>query len=158
MAEPTTTRRGGRLDRVFGPEAKQHEVYAEVDALVRSALDGYDVCVLAYGATGAGKTHTMLADEGIVPSAAKAIAAAARDRPAAVPFEARRPARRHVARSPRHSQPPEVRSRYWLRSAPSTVTGTPLRLTPHVHLGCEPGSPCMPPPTRYSLRRRLLFR
>ena len=69
-----------RLDRVFGPEARQQEVYAEVDALVRSALDGYDVCVLAYGATGAGKTHTMLADEGIVPSAAKAIAAAARDR------------------------------------------------------------------------------
>jgi kinesin family protein C1 len=79
-AAPSVKPRRVRLDRVFGPEAAQTEVYAEVDALVRSALDGYDVCVLAYGATGAGKTHTMLGDEGIVPSAAKAIAAAARDR------------------------------------------------------------------------------
>ena len=77
---PCAKPRRVRLDRVFGPEAKQDEVYAEVDALVRSALDGYDVCVLAYGATGSGKTHTMLGEDGIVPSAAKAIAAAARDR------------------------------------------------------------------------------
>ena len=79
-AAPCVKPRRVRLDCVFGPEAAQSEVYAEVDALVRSALDGYDVCVLAYGATGAGKTHTMLGEDGIVPSAAKAIAAAARDR------------------------------------------------------------------------------
>lgn len=79
-AAPAAKPRRIRLDRVFGSDAKQSDVYAEVDSLVRSALDGYDVCVLAYGATGAGKTHTMLGDEGIVPSAAKAIAAAVRDR------------------------------------------------------------------------------
>jgi kinesin family protein C1 len=31
------------FDRAFGPNTKQGEVYAEVDQLVQSALDGYKV-------------------------------------------------------------------------------------------------------------------
>ena len=37
----------------------QSQVFAEVSELVQSSLDGYSVCVMAYGQTGAGKTHTM---------------------------------------------------------------------------------------------------
>ena len=39
--------------------------HAQVRSFVQSALDGFHVSLLAYGQTGAGKTHTMLggADE-----------------------------------------------------------------------------------------------
>ena len=47
------------FDRVFGPDATQSDVYAEVSPLVAGALDGFSACVLAYGQTGSGKTHTM---------------------------------------------------------------------------------------------------
>jgi kinesin family protein C2/C3 len=46
-------------DRVFGPEAAQAEVFAEVAPLVRAVCDGYDACIFAYGQTGSGKTFTM---------------------------------------------------------------------------------------------------
>ncbi len=43
----------------------------QVAPLLQSALDGYNVCLLAYGQTGAGKTHTMMGgrgdDEGVIP-------------------------------------------------------------------------------------------
>ena len=45
--------------------------HTQVRSFVQSALDGFHVSLLAYGQTGAGKTHTMLggADEhrGILP-------------------------------------------------------------------------------------------
>jgi hypothetical protein len=34
-------------------------VYRETEPLILCALDGYNVCVFAYGQTGAGKTFTM---------------------------------------------------------------------------------------------------
>ena len=34
-------------------------MYADVSPLVTSVLDGYNVCIFAYGQTGAGKTFTM---------------------------------------------------------------------------------------------------
>lgn len=41
------------FDRVFGPDSTQEQVFADVAQLVTSALDGYNVCIFAYGQTGA---------------------------------------------------------------------------------------------------------
>lgn len=47
------------VDRAFGPEANEAEVFAEVEPFVQSFLDGYNGALLAYGQTGSGKTHTV---------------------------------------------------------------------------------------------------
>lgn len=62
------------FDHAFGPNSSQEEVYTEaVKPQVGQVLQGARCCVLAYGATGSGKTYTMLGggsgnrtDEGIV--------------------------------------------------------------------------------------------
>ncbi|CBZ56086.1 putative kinesin motor domain-containing protein [Neospora caninum Liverpool] len=50
------------FDRVFGPAATQEEVYVKTTQflLPHVVQDGVHATVFAYGATGAGKTHTML--------------------------------------------------------------------------------------------------
>ncbi|URE31572.1 KISc [Musa troglodytarum] len=66
------TRKEFVLDRVFHPESTQEDVFREVKPILRSALDGHNVCILAYGQTGTGKTHTMEGNNGrpgIVPRA-----------------------------------------------------------------------------------------
>ena len=47
------------LDHIFPPSSTQEDVFAEINHLISSVLDGYNVTVLAYGQTGSGKTHTM---------------------------------------------------------------------------------------------------
>jgi Microtubule binding len=38
-----------QFDRVFGTGVDQAEVYEEVSPLITSCLDGYSVCIFAYG-------------------------------------------------------------------------------------------------------------
>ncbi|KAK9691794.1 hypothetical protein RND81_09G220600 [Saponaria officinalis] len=62
------------FDKVFCQNSTQEDVFVEVEPILRSALDGHNVCVLAYGQTGTGKTFTMegTTDQlGIVPRALK---------------------------------------------------------------------------------------
>lgn len=48
-----------KFDYVFGPEDNQEAVFVQTKPIVASVLDGYNVCIFAYGQTGTGKTFTM---------------------------------------------------------------------------------------------------
>lgn len=48
-----------KFDHIFKPEDNQEAVFAQTSPLVVSALDGFNVCIFAYGQTGTGKTFTM---------------------------------------------------------------------------------------------------
>ncbi|KAJ4296757.1 hypothetical protein N0V90_006805 [Kalmusia sp. IMI 367209] len=54
---------GGRkvfvFDRVFGEDIEQEGVYEYVSESVTSFVEGYNVSILAYGQSGAGKSYTM---------------------------------------------------------------------------------------------------
>ncbi|XP_061348507.1 kinesin-like protein KIN-14S [Gastrolobium bilobum] len=48
-----------KFDHVFRPEDNQEAVFAQTKPIVTSVLDGFNVCIFAYGQTGTGKTFTM---------------------------------------------------------------------------------------------------
>ncbi|KAL8117057.1 hypothetical protein AgCh_023298 [Apium graveolens] len=48
-----------KFDHVFKPEDSQEDVFMQTLPIVISVLDGYNVCIFAYGQTGTGKTFTM---------------------------------------------------------------------------------------------------
>ncbi|MCD7473626.1 hypothetical protein HAX54_015684 [Datura stramonium] len=48
-----------KFDAIFSPQANQAEVFEDTAPLATSVLDGYNVCIFAYGQTGTGKTFTM---------------------------------------------------------------------------------------------------
>lgn len=71
------------FNRVFDPESSQESVFADVEPLVTSVLDGYHATVFAYGQTGSGKTFTMegpTEDPGVNHRAIRHLYAAAADR------------------------------------------------------------------------------
>lgn len=47
------------FDRVFGEDVDQHGIWAYLDESVNAFVQGYNVSVLAYGQSGAGKSYTM---------------------------------------------------------------------------------------------------
>lgn len=52
------------FDHVFDSEAQNVDVYEGcLQTLIKSVMDGYNCSIFVYGATGAGKTHTMLGNE-----------------------------------------------------------------------------------------------
>ncbi len=50
------------FDQVFGgPEGNsQSDVFKDTKHLIMSVVDGYNVCIFAYGQTGAGKVNTLI--------------------------------------------------------------------------------------------------
>ena len=62
--------------QVYGPASKQEDVFKDTKSLMTSVLDGYNVCIFAYGQSGTGKTFTMNGNDelpGLVPRAMIAI-------------------------------------------------------------------------------------
>ncbi|KAM7535266.1 hypothetical protein Aperf_G00000090904 [Anoplocephala perfoliata] len=47
------------FNRVFQDTANQEDIFEEIRPMIASFVDGYNVCILAYGPTGSGKTYTM---------------------------------------------------------------------------------------------------
>ncbi|KAK4983453.1 kinesin-like nuclear fusion protein, partial [Elasticomyces elasticus] len=70
MGNITTQTNAFAFDRVFGPTSQNAAVFEEIQQLVQSALDGYNVCIFCYGQTGSGKTFTMSEPgDGMIPRA-----------------------------------------------------------------------------------------
>lgn len=42
-------------DAVYEPGSSQESVFGDVEPVVTSAMDGYNVCIFAYGQTGMGQ-------------------------------------------------------------------------------------------------------
>ncbi|ONM32818.1 Di-glucose binding protein with Kinesin motor domain [Zea mays] len=53
-----------KFDSVFSPEEDQEKVFEKTAPYAISVLDGFNVCIFAYGQTGTGKTFTMEGIEG----------------------------------------------------------------------------------------------
>lgn len=53
-----------KFDSVFNPEEDQEKVFEKTAPFATSVLDGYNVCIFAYGQTGTGKTFTMEGTDG----------------------------------------------------------------------------------------------
>ncbi|XP_077233526.1 di-glucose binding protein with Kinesin motor domain-containing protein isoform X2 [Tasmannia lanceolata] len=54
-----STKKTFKFDRVYTPKDNQVDVFGDASPMVVSVLDGYNVCIFAYGQTGTGKTFTM---------------------------------------------------------------------------------------------------
>ena len=72
MRQARLKTRGFTFDHSFAPGVSTADVYARTTKfLVNGVIEGYNATVFAYGATGSGKTHTMLgnaASPGLMPS------------------------------------------------------------------------------------------
>lgn len=49
--------------KILDETKTQEDVFHDMSHLLKSVIDGYNVCVLAYGCTGSGKTFTLIGDD-----------------------------------------------------------------------------------------------
>nr|DAD42018.1 TPA_asm: hypothetical protein HUJ06_000248 [Nelumbo nucifera] len=64
------------FDKVFHQGSSQDEVFSEIEPVIKSVIDGYNVCIFAYRQTGTGKSFTMEGkpdSPGVVPRAIEAL-------------------------------------------------------------------------------------
>lgn len=58
------------FDHIFRPDVTNEDILYAVRPIVKLAFEGSNVCVMTYGVSGTGKSHTMIGDEkepGIIP-------------------------------------------------------------------------------------------
>lgn len=62
-----TVLREQEMERIFGPEATNGDVFEELEFLISTGLAGSQCAIFAYGPSGTGKTHTLSAISGAEP-------------------------------------------------------------------------------------------
>ncbi|CAL5339706.1 unnamed protein product [Camellia sinensis] len=64
VLDPWKPQKDGRkvfqFNHVFGQTTTKDEIFKDTQPVIRSVMDGYNVCIFAYGQIGSGKTHTMV--------------------------------------------------------------------------------------------------
>lgn len=50
-------------DNVLGPNEKNEDVFGRIEPFLRLMMAGHETCIVAYGGTGSGKSHTMIGNE-----------------------------------------------------------------------------------------------
>ena len=83
VTDPQGNNKSFEFEKVFTPTSRQEEVFNEVEGMIKSSTDGYNVVILAYGQTGTGKTHTMIGppeDPGVNVRALKTLFQITRDK------------------------------------------------------------------------------
>ncbi|KAI1188875.1 P-loop containing nucleoside triphosphate hydrolase protein [Nemania serpens] len=63
-----TDHRDFNFKRAFGRGESNRDVFDEVSDFAKSAVFGNNACIMAYGATGTGKSYLFLSDDGLVQS------------------------------------------------------------------------------------------
>ena len=126
------------FDRAFPPGASQAEVFEDVSPLVTSALDGYNVCIFAYGQTGARAARARRCPatrqaRARRPRAQKCAIAARAGAPSAGDMPASSAPARGTRRGGPHSLPPARRASLRsaaARAAPLAALGPGRRRAP----------------------------
>ncbi|KJH48236.1 kinesin motor domain protein [Dictyocaulus viviparus] len=59
LTQPSGRKSSESADFVIPMEYTQEEIFLKVSPIITSCIDGYNVCLFAYGHTGSGKTYTM---------------------------------------------------------------------------------------------------
>ncbi|KHJ77710.1 kinesin motor domain protein, partial [Oesophagostomum dentatum] len=59
LAHPSGRKSSEGADFVIPMGFTQEQIFAKVSPIITSCIDGYNVCLFAYGHTGSGKTYTM---------------------------------------------------------------------------------------------------
>jgi cell division septum initiation protein DivIVA len=59
LSLPTRPLQSFDFDSSLAPSSSQSSLFSEVSPLIQSSLDGFNVCLLAYGISGSGKTFSM---------------------------------------------------------------------------------------------------
>ncbi|EFO61004.1 Kinesin-14 [Giardia lamblia P15] len=73
--------------KILDETKTQEDVFHDMSHLLKSVIDGYNVCVLAYGCTGSGKTFTLIGDDSETAVAESVVMSMQKDSEEKNPYE-----------------------------------------------------------------------